>query len=540
MNQIIQLATSRSLQLSVFIVIFILEILAISLAVDARSLQHDNCSQALCWLAYSGDIIKILILWVTIACILINRRLINYVSEVLSQPTQLGKTWMGLQLAAFACFFVLSQKVFQTNTAEPATIWSHLWILTGILCAIFFILAIASPAFWMRLLKDEKGALSVSALLAVLTFMLSKFTEDLWHPLSDATFFVAASFLELSGLEVIKVPELRHLGIEDFIVNIAPSCSGYEGIGLITAFCSAYLYIFRAEFVFPRALLLFPIGIVCIWLFNALRIAILIYLGHAWSPGVAIGGFHSQAGWISFIACALGVIWLAHSSNFYTKVVQSSTFKESQEIEIDSSLSLIPILVLLGSNLIIGAISTDFDFLYPVKAILIALSIAYVWKKLSLKPFMQYAEPFFAACLVSIFWYYLIPIDSEYNQSFQSSLDSMSETTMILWMIARLIGAILLIPIAEELGFRGYLLCKLDRKAINLDSPLRPSILAIATSSIVFGVLHNAWLAGTLAGVVFAILRIRGGHVGSAILGHMITNAILFYIAWSSGYWHLL
>ena len=55
-------------------------------------------------------------------------------------------------------------------------------------------------------------------------------------------------------------------------------CSGYEGIGLIWAFLTAYLVLFRRRLRFPRALLLFPIGTLVMWLANGVRIAALV--GH--------------------------------------------------------------------------------------------------------------------------------------------------------------------------------------------------------------------------------------------------------------------
>ena len=75
-------------------------------------------------------------------------------------------------------------------------------------------------------------------------------------------------------------------------------------IGLVLAFSSTWLWFSRREYRFPRALLLLPVGVVVIWVMNAARIAALFALGYAGAPGIALGGFHSQAGWISFILIA--------------------------------------------------------------------------------------------------------------------------------------------------------------------------------------------------------------------------------------------
>ena len=53
------------------------------------------------------------------------------------------------------------------------------------------------------------------------------------------------------------------------------------------------------------------IGVALIWIANAMRIAGLLLIGNAGAPQVALGGFHSQAGWIAFNAVAIGICLLA-------------------------------------------------------------------------------------------------------------------------------------------------------------------------------------------------------------------------------------
>ena len=54
--------------------------------------------------------------------------------------------------------------------------------------------------------------------------------------------------------------------------------------------------------------MLFPIGALAVWLANAIRITALVALGTSFSPAVAQGGFHSQAGWIAFLLVGPGLI----------------------------------------------------------------------------------------------------------------------------------------------------------------------------------------------------------------------------------------
>ena len=109
------------------------------------------------------------------------------------------------------------------------------------------------------------------------------------------------------------------LGTRGFSVNIAPTCSGLEGVGLLLAFLGIYLWVFRRELRFPAALVLLPIGAVSIWLLNALRIVLLIVIGSSGWREIALGGFHSQAGWLTFNFVALGFVALVNRTGWFMK-----------------------------------------------------------------------------------------------------------------------------------------------------------------------------------------------------------------------------
>src|SRR6202044_2568404 len=98
------------------------------------------------------------------------------------------------------------------------------------------------------------------------------------------------------------------LGSDKFNVTIAPGCSGYEGIGLVLAVTCAWLWFLRRQWRFPNALALIPVGIAAVWTLNAARIAALILIGNAGAGQIALGGFHSQAGWIAFNVVAIALM----------------------------------------------------------------------------------------------------------------------------------------------------------------------------------------------------------------------------------------
>jgi membrane protease YdiL (CAAX protease family) len=46
-------------------------------------------------------------------------------------------------------------------------------------------------------------------------------------------------------------------------------------------------------------------------------------------------------------------------------------------------------------------------------------------------------------------------------------------------------------------------------------------------SPVRFGLLHNRWLAGIIAGMLFALALYRCGQLGDAVVAHVTANALI-------------
>src|SRR5262249_49689700 len=96
---------------------------------------------------------------------------------------------------------------------------------------------------------------------------------------------------------------------------------------------------------------------------------------------------------------------------------------------------------------------------------------------------------------------------------------------------ARVAGFVLLIPIVEEIAFRGYLLRRLisaDFTKVPFETQTWKSVLL---SSLAFGLLHKHWVLGTLAGYAFAQAQRIRGKMGDAIVAHATSNGAI--AAWA-------
>lgn len=101
-------------------------------------------------------------------------------------------------------------------------------------------------------------------------------------------------------------------------------------------------------------------------------------------------------------------------------------------------------------------------------------------------------------------------------------------------------GAVLLVPLMEELFWRSFLMRWIDKPRFLSLPPASVSWLGVLASSAVFATVHDLWLAALIAGVVYSQLYRRLGNLWYAVLAHATTNFalaawIVDFRAW--GYW---
>ena len=529
----------------IFLALIILaELLLVSVSLDARVLLEQQQIGALGWLlGYSGDFAKLLVIFVVAIGITLGIRLHAYAIEIagMSHPARL--TLLVLQATCYGIFLYLSFALFG-RLSVPTSGALVFWLVSGLITGVLWLWALAPAGFWFRFVREENTCLMVALAISIFVWSLAQFTSELWGPLSEATFHVSAFLLEFQGADLTINPEERILGSGDFVVNIAAACSGYEGMGLMLAFTGVYLYAYRHDFRFPHALLLFPVGMICIWLLNSVRIVMLIIIGSVWSPDIAVGGFHSQAGWITFIACALGILGLAHGSRFFSRVSQTSSADEKNyhsESRMNLPIAtLMPLVVLLAVTLLTMAFSSGFAWLYPLRVVMTALAIGYCWRFYGIGSYRPGVEPFAAGAVVAVIWFLLVSPSPETDRLHSETLATAPSVLSVLWVVFRFTGAVITVPIAEELAFRAYILCRASSVDVATKGRLPLSVVGLTVSSVGFGLLHGSWLAGTLAGLIYGILRLRSDTIADAVVAHAVTNGLLFLVTMFTGYWYLL
>jgi exosortase E/protease (VPEID-CTERM system) len=327
---------------------------------------------------------------------------------------------------------------------------------------------------------------------------------------------------------MVVEPGRMLIGTHRFTAIVSPQCSGLEGAALMLIFGAIWLFLFRHEIRLPQALALVPAGVLVLFLLNAVRIAVLIAIGNAGAREIAVRGFHSQAGWIAFNSVALGFSVVARRAPWIS--TRGSAPVATEEEDYPAAPYLFPFLAILAAAMISQAASGGFEWLYSLRFIA-ALGCLWAFRRkyAGLDWKFGWLGPAIGV-LVFVLWIALDRFSgaSHGDSRMPAALADASRGVRTLWIALRALAAVVTVPLAEELAFRGFLLRRLVSADFEAVSFRTFTWVALFASSFVFGLLHgDRWLAGTIAGLLYALASLRRGRLGEAVAAHATTNALL-------------
>jgi exosortase E/protease (VPEID-CTERM system) len=436
-----------------------------------------------------------------------------------------------------SAFAFLSTLLFGETNAAPDNLLALAWIATGTLGIATALFALIPASIAWDLLRNTGSAWVFAAAAAVATPLLISASDRLWKSTTLLTFELVR-FVLRPFVVTVADPVTGSLGTHRFSVEIAPACSGLEGMGLMLIFGVVCLAFFYRDYRFPRALLLVPIGMGLMFLLNSLRIAALILIGHAGAESVALGGFHSQAGWIAFNGLAL--VWMSVGRRLPWMCRQSAVAQQ-EEFDNPSAAYLMPFLAIVAASMTSRAASGAFEWMYPLRFIA-GGAMLFAYRKQYSK--LKWECGWLAAVvggLVFVLWIAMDRLAGNPSPSgIASGLAALPAPARTGWLVFRTLAAVVTVPIAEELAFRGYLLRRFISADFESVSMQRWTALAVVGSSIAFGLLHGQrWMAGVIAGLLYAAVQRWRGRIGDAVAAHAITNALLSAWVISQAQWSL-
>ncbi len=506
---------------------------------DANPILEQSDSWWARFLVHAG-VIRLATASATAIVLLAGRRLWDDLKTSL-ETSQRRFAWPFLvaHLLVFATFFHLSGFLFAAAAVAPPPLtsvaaWSAAGFATIATWGAFLLPLPVLLAFAARAILIVLGC----ATLGAVALYVGLVSGALWRPLGQSTLRVVSWILGAFTDDLVIAPERFIVGTREFRIEITPECSGYQGIGLICVFLAVYLWVFRGALRFPRAFLLVPIGVAVMWFANTIRIAALIGIGALVSPEVALGGFHSNSGFLFLCVVALAIGWGAQQSPFFTV----ADARRTETVPWRSTAAYVaPLVIGVTTAMVTGALAADgFDGYYGLRVATVAAAL---WAFRDQYAGLRYEWSWFAAgvgVVVFLLWLPLQPTATNgASSAFAGHLASMSRLGALTWLVVRTLGAVVTVPIVEELAFRGYLTRRIIARDFERVPPGRFSWVSFLGSSLLFGAVHDPFLAGTVAGMFYAVAFYRRGFLCDAVIAHGMTNALLAVHVLATGSWML-
>jgi exosortase E/protease (VPEID-CTERM system) len=457
-------------------------------------------------------------------------------SAMREAPIRIG--WALGHFLLIAALAPLSYGLYRYTTSDLSlAAVVGLWIILAAAAVMAALQAFAPARLW----RDAARALGAiwwyAAVAALLGTGAMQLVQSLWTPTAALTFDLVRALL-LPVVPTLKAdPAALVLSTNTFAVQIADECSGLEGVGLMLAFSGAWLWFFRREYIFPRALLLIPASVTVIFILNVVRIGALILIGNAGFSDVAVYGFHSQAGWVAFIAVACGLVLLSRRSGWLNRTAGYSS--APAQIHNPTTVYLMPLLAILAAGTLSRAMSGSFEFFYPLRLIACLLMLYRYRQRLATIDWRwSWRGPAVGAgifCVWIVIAHFLLP-----HSAIPGKLAAAPAALRVFWLVVRVAGSVLMVPIAEELAYHGYLMRRLmnpDFESIRFSAVRWP---ALAATAVVFGLGHGVlWLPGMIAGLAYGLIVIRRDRIGEAVAAHATTNALIAVLVLLGDQWQL-
>ncbi len=172
-------------------------------------------------------------------------------------------------------------------------------------------------------------------------------------------------------------------------------------------------------------------------------------------------------------------------------------------------------------------------WLYPIKTAVVLGLLVYFWssyQELQRPIFVDAKEAGLAIGVGMVVYVLWIRMDWDWAiQGEMTGYNPFVEGETIGWVLAaiRIFGASIVVPLMEELFWRSFLI----RWVVNPDFEKVAfgtfTLSSFAATVVLFGLEHNLWLAGMMAGLAYNGLYYKTRRLWPCIVAHATTNFIL-------------
>ncbi|MBW3011464.1 archaeosortase/exosortase family protein [Candidatus Woesearchaeota archaeon] len=257
---------------------------------------------------FSYYIRSIFFIFAAIICFLIIRERIMKFKQSKVNWTY-SVVFIAVNLFSLLAYVILNMHILENEGGSFLLLASVRYLLILIM-AFSLIFAFFGIKNFVRFVREFKYSILVSMLLSWLFLNFYTYFQKLWPYMS----WVVAKIAYYLLLPIYKDVFLKYestmfgnvyhniptVGTSEHAVAIFKPCSGIEGISLFLLFFSIIAIIEWKTLNKKRLFILYPLGVLFMFLINIARITFLIIAGIEISPEFAMGGFHSNFGWILF------------------------------------------------------------------------------------------------------------------------------------------------------------------------------------------------------------------------------------------------
>jgi exosortase E/protease (VPEID-CTERM system) len=430
--------------------------------------------------------------------------------------------WLLAHIALLVPLAPLSASLYGRGTSLPFGSVLALWLFLAIPAAAALFAALAPWFIWRRAFHAVRDVWGYSAIAAAAATSAMGWSQGLWNGMTEVTF--EAVYRVLSWLvPTLEVdPANRIIDTGRFAVYIDRVCSGLEGMGLMLAFCTVLLLLFRRDLIFPRALLLVPAGLLLSFALNVARIAAFVLIGHAGYTDVVVFGFHSQAGWIAFNAAAAGVAIVSLRSPWFSRAAAA---RSTEAGENPTAVYLLPYMALLVAGMVSRA-AGGVERFYWIRIIFAGCALCYSWPKLRSVDWRFSWRGVLAGFGAFVLWIAAARLLLS-PHGMPEAPAALTTGWRNIWILGYILAFVVAVPVVEELAFRGYLLRRVHSREFESLSPGAAGAGGLIVSTAAFALCQGEfWLPGILSGVVFGLVYMRTGRLGEAVAAHLTGNAL--------------
>jgi CAAX prenyl protease-like protein len=192
-----------------------------------------------------------------------------------------------------------------------------------------------------------------------------------------------------------------------------------------------------------------------------------------------------------------------------------------------------------------GSWGMDTRWLYGVQVVLVGGMLMMFWREygeLFRQNLPSLRETLLGVAAGLLVFYLWIELDAPWmrlDAAATAAFRPVGPNGEVLWPLVavRWAGAVLLVPVMEELFWRSFLMRWIERAQFETLDPRRVGPKAIVLSTFVFTLAHTLWLAAIIAGLAYALLYRSTGKLWVPVIAHAVTNGTLGVWVVLTGNW---